>query len=217
VREADFEQLVGSFLEMQSNDGLSQTSDSEEDASRPGRWLVSTLGTSLTCVGLGYRDAVWAQRYLAQIDTRSSSEMLSWDKGSARSWARRNVRKMSPQSVMLFQSWSGSQEPDASSEWESVWRVIVDEISWENVGFWGPGEAAQSVRLNRLKSMFVLSRLVALELGSHAAFSFMLGRNRALADTSPLLFISRFGPDRFEEALAAAAHYLEVGPWHMER
>lgn len=90
MRQADFDNLVRDFAAFDAE--VDESQNQLPTSPRPGQWLTSSIGLRLTCVGLGYRDGYWAERYLKVVDTRSPSEMIEWDGRTARGWARRNVR-----------------------------------------------------------------------------------------------------------------------------
>lgn len=175
-----------------------------EPVQRPGRWLIATLGLSLTAVGLAYRQGPATQRYLEVIDTRSTREMSEWDGRVARGWLRRNITAVGAGARPTADSLL-----EGETEWsEDKWASIVQSLDVADFGFWGPGEIATTARLERVMATFTVARLVDMDLGSHAAFSFMTGANPVLGGESPLLHIANFASHGMEEALTAADDYL---------
>jgi hypothetical protein len=185
----------------------SMVANETQSVVRPGEWLVESLGLSLACVGLGFRDGNSATKFLNQIDTRSEEEMLNWDDQSISSWLRRN-----PETVPNFLR--DSKYLDFRNVLPSDTNFSnrdAQNIDWAIVGPWGPGESPNPARLYRVQGLYILTRLINHEMSAHAAFSFMIGSNRELLDHSPLTWISRYCPNRFEATLVAAHRYLSFG------
>lgn len=203
MREAAFQLLVASFVELDTAEETERTSSLDR---RPGSWVRGLLGLSLSCVGLGYGDGVWAERFLRRVDTRSAEEMVLWDRRSARGWLRRNIASLPGEVRALAQAKgeSGQQLDDVS------WSQIVSSIDWASASPWGPGDPTTLHRLRRLQCMFVLTRLISVEASPHAAFSFMIGSNRALDGQSPISSVAVYSYRRFEDTLRAAEYYLAV-------
>jgi hypothetical protein len=205
VVETTFNSLIESFTSFD----VGRSTDIEEPDSvgiRPGAYLLNTLGLSLTSVGLSYGDGFWAKKYLQRVDTRSSQEMLEWDRRSLIAWARRNLGLLSPEIRSAVRS---KLEPNQELDDDTLGGV-ASSVDWSSVGRWGPGDPTSGYRLRRLKGIFLLTRLVDREVSAHAAFSFMIAGSPALSGDSPLTFVATFGRERFEEALLAAARYLDA-------
>lgn len=204
MRDDDFTRLLERFTALDR----SMIGDDALEL-RPGNWLRSTLGLTFTSVGLAYGDGVWAARLLNRVDTRSAGEMGDWDLRSARGWLRRNLLQIPTE---LRRATAAKTEPRQRLD-RDFWIQIVQSLDFSNVGLWGPGVTAQPFRMYRVQALFVLTRFVAIEVGPHSAFSFMIGSNTWLAGESPLRLVAGYGTGRFEDALAAAESYLGGPRW----
>jgi hypothetical protein len=208
MRNASFSRIVRDFVESQE---LSAPLESGSDQQLlPGAWLRRALSLRLVCVGLGYRDGYWGKRFLERVDTRTVEEMRGWDDRTIGGWVQRNAtlipRPFSRDVATALERGGGKSAV-------GLWHAVLDSLSPDVFGFWGPGDPGSPTRLVRLQGMFLVSYAVASELDRSATFSFMTGRNRELGGMSPTIFISRFGEHRYELVLSAFAEYMGGYEW----
>jgi hypothetical protein len=147
---------------------------------------------------------------------------MEWNRRYRRAWLEANPEHVDSEAASAYLRHvaarlekPGKARGDPRDE-DELWYNVMSRLAWATVGTWGPGSPVSSGRLERLQLLFLVTRVVEMTRGKHAAFAYLVGSDPFLA-TAPVMGIRLGGRSMANEVIASAyRHVVEMGVLHDE-